>query len=76
MLLQGGFERAQLGIDATERGELGDHQRIVTLAEAVQVENQSAEVAIGKLASLAQEAHAAANTPARAEAGWAGAARV
>jgi hypothetical protein len=48
-----GFERAQLGVDVPERAELGDHQRVIALAEAVQVEDQPAEVAIGELASLA-----------------------
>jgi hypothetical protein len=48
-----GFERAQLGVDVSERAELGDHQRVVTLAEAVQVEDQPAEVAVGELTSLA-----------------------
>jgi hypothetical protein len=71
-LSQGCLEYAQLGVDVAERGELGDHQRVVALAKAVQVEDQPAEVAVGKLARLAQEARATAHTPAGAETGWAG----
>ena len=68
-LAEGGFERAQLGVDVPERGELGQHERVVALAEAVQVEDEPAEVAVGELARLAQEARAAADAAARAEAG-------
>ena len=42
-LCQGGLERAQLGVDVAERAQLGEHQRVVALAEAVQVEDQPAE---------------------------------
>ena len=73
VLGEGAFERAQLGVDVAERRELGEHQRVVALAEAVQVEDQAAEVAVGELARLAQEARAAAHAPALAEPGWPGA---
>ena len=63
-----GLERAQLGVDAGERAQLGEHQRVVALSEAVQVEDEPAEVAVGELARLAQEARAAAHATARAEA--------
>ena len=72
VLGEGAFERAQLGVDLTERAELGEHERVVALAEAVQVVDQPAEVAIGELARLAQEARAAAHAPALAEAGRSG----
>ena len=68
-LLQGAFERAQLGVDVAERGQLGEHEGVVALPEAVQVEDQAAEVAVGELARLAQEAGAAARATARSEAG-------
>ena len=63
------FERAQLGVDLAERRELGEHERVVALAEAVEVEDQAAEVAVGELARLAQEARAAAHAPTLAEPG-------
>ena len=66
------LERAQLGVDLAERVQLGEHERVVALAEAVQVEDEPAEVAVGELARLAQEARAAARAPARAEAGLLG----
>ena len=66
-LLQRAFERAQLAVDAIEHAQLGDHQWVVALAEAVQVEDQPAEVAVGELTGLAQEAHAPARAPACAE---------
>ncbi len=71
-LLQGGLERAQLTIDVAEGGELGDHQRVVAPAEAMQVEDQAAEVAVGQLARLAQKPRAPAHAPARTEPGRAG----
>src|SRR5207302_834437 len=63
------FEASQLAVDAFDRRELGEHEWVVALAEAVEVEDEAAEVAVGQLASLAQEARAAANAPAREEAG-------
>jgi hypothetical protein len=68
-LLEGGFERAQLGVYLGERAELGDHERVVALPESMQVEHQPAEVPIGELAGFPQESRAAAHAPARAEAG-------
>ena len=62
------LQRAQLGVDVPERVELGDHQSVVALAEAVQVEDEAAEVAIGELTCLAQEARAPAHASARSEA--------
>ena len=69
VLGEGAFERAQLDVDLAERRELGEHERVVALAEAVEVVDQTAEVAVGELARLAQEARAAAHAPALAEAG-------
>jgi len=70
-LLQGALQRAQLGVELADRAQLGEHQRVVALAEPVKVEDQASEVAVGELARLAQEARAAAHAPARPEAGWA-----
>lgn len=53
MLGEGSFERAQLGVDLTERAELGEYERVVASAEAVQVVDQPTEVAVGELAGLA-----------------------
>ena len=58
-----------LGVDVSERRQLRQHQRVVALAEAMQVEDEASEVAIGELACLAQEADPAANPPPRDEAG-------
>jgi len=69
VVAQAVFEPAQLGVDLTQRGELGEDQRVVALAEAVQVEYESAEIAVGKLARLAQEAGATTHAPALTEAG-------
>jgi hypothetical protein len=66
---QRGLQRSQLGVDVRERRQLGHHQGVVPLAEAVEVEDEAAEVAVGELARLAQEAHAPAGTPSGAEAG-------
>ena len=52
------LESPQLAVDVAERVELVEHERVVALPEAVQVEDQSSEVAVGELAGLAQEAHA------------------
>ncbi len=68
-LAQGAFDRAQLAVDVAERRQLGEHERVVALPEAVQVEDESAEIAIRELACLAQEAQAAARPTARLEAG-------
>ena len=72
LLAECGLQRAQLRIDLAERAQLGDHQGVVALSEAVQVEDKPAEVAIGELARLAQKARAAAHAPARPEAGLRG----
>jgi hypothetical protein len=53
MLIEGGLQRAQLRVDLAERAQLGDHQSVVALPEAVQVEDQPAKVAVGELARLA-----------------------
>jgi len=66
---QGGLQRDQLGVDLAECVQLRHHQRVVALPEAVQGEDQAAEVAVGELTSPAQKAGATANTPARAETG-------
>lgn len=68
MVAQAVFESAQLGVDLAQRRELGEHQRVVALAEAVQIEHEPTEIAIGKLARLAQKARATAHAPALAEA--------
>jgi hypothetical protein len=69
-----GFDRTQLGIDLREGGELREHERVVALPEAVEVEDETPEVAVGELPRLAQEACATAHAAARAEAcgglGW------
>ena len=66
---QGSFEGAQLGVDASDRLELGEHQLVVASAEPVQVEHEPAEVAVGQLARLAQEPHTPAHAPPLAEPG-------
>jgi hypothetical protein len=68
---QGVLQRAQLGVDVAEGVQLGQHQRVVALPEAMQVEDQPAEVPVGQLARLVQEARASARTPTRAEPGLA-----
>jgi hypothetical protein len=69
-LAQGRFERTQLGVYVAQRAELAQHELVVSLVEAMQVEHEPAEVAVGELAYLAQEADAAAQAAARREAGW------
>jgi hypothetical protein len=54
--LQGALERAQLGVDLRERVQLGEDQRVVACSEAMQVEDETAEIAVGQLARLAQKA--------------------
>jgi hypothetical protein len=54
-IVQRVFELAQLRVDLAQRRELGEHERIVALTEAMQVEHQSTEVAVGELAPLAQK---------------------
>ena len=68
-LAEGRFQRAQLGVDLPKRVQLVEHQLIVALAEAMQVEDEPAEVAVGELPSLAQEARSATCASPRAEAG-------
>jgi hypothetical protein len=67
-LSERGLERAKLAVDLTERAQLREHERVVSLAEAMQVEDQATEVAIGELAGLAQKARTAAQAAARPEA--------
>ena len=66
-LLQSGLDRAQLPVDVAESRQLGEHERIVALAELMEVEDQASEVSIGELAGLAQEANAPTSTTTRAE---------
>jgi hypothetical protein len=47
------FERAQLRVDVSKCAELGVYQRVISLAKAVQVEDEPAEVAVSQLARLA-----------------------
>ncbi len=68
-LAERSFDRAQLGVDLIERCQLREYERVVALSEPVQVEDQAAEVAVGELARLAQEARATARPTARLEAG-------
>lgn len=68
MLAECSFERPQLGVDLPERSELAHYESIVALAEAVEVEDQTTEIAVGELAGLAQEARAATHPPTLAEA--------
>jgi hypothetical protein len=55
LFLQGALQRPQLRVDVSECGELGDNQLVVALTEAMQIEDQATEVAVGQLACLAQE---------------------
>jgi hypothetical protein len=68
VVTQAVFEPTQLGIDLAQRRKLGEHQRVVALAEAVQIEYEPPEIAIGELACLAQEACATTHASALAEA--------
>jgi len=77
-LAERAFDRSQLAVDLRERGQLREYQRVVALPEAMQVEHQPAEVAIGELTCLAQEARTAACATARLESsrrGWVGSIR-
>jgi hypothetical protein len=67
MLLQSALELTQLRIDLGEGAQLGEHERVVALAEAVQIEDKAPEVAVGELAGLAEEANTSAHAPARSE---------
>jgi hypothetical protein len=69
VVAQAVFKPAQLGVDLAQRRELGEHQRVVALAKAVQIEYEPTEIAVGKLARLAQEACATTHAPALTEAG-------
>src|SRR6185437_5962714 len=69
MAAQRGFQLAHLGVHLAQRGELGEHQRVVALPEAVQIEHEPAEVAISELARLAQEARPAAHAATLTKAG-------
>jgi hypothetical protein len=68
-LLQGGFQRAQLRVDLAQRAQLGEHELVVALSEAMQAEDEPSEVAVGELARLAQEAGASSQATACREAG-------
>jgi hypothetical protein len=62
------FEPTQLGVDLAQRRKLGEYQRVVTLAKAVQIEYKPTEIAVCKLTRLAQEAGAATHAPTLAKA--------
>jgi hypothetical protein len=62
------FQRPQLGVDMPDRGQLGEHQRVVALAEAMQVEHEPTEVSVGELTRLAQEPRTATCATARSKA--------
>jgi hypothetical protein len=64
VVTQGVFEPAQLGVDLAQRRKLGEHQWIVALAKAVQIEYEPTEIAVGKLSRLAQEARTTTHAPA------------
>jgi hypothetical protein len=66
-LLEGALELTQLGIHLAESAQLGEDQRVVALSEAVQVEDQAAQVAVAELPCFAEEAQAPAHPPARPE---------
>jgi hypothetical protein len=68
VVTQAAFESAQLGVDLAQCRKLGEHQWIVALAKAVQIEYEPTEIAVGKLARLAQEAGATTHASALAEA--------
>jgi hypothetical protein len=68
VVAQAVFEATQLGIELTQRRKLGEHQWVVALAKAVQIEHEPTEVAVGKLARLAQEAGATTHASTLAEA--------
>jgi hypothetical protein len=67
-LLESPFQRAQLAVDRRERPELGQYERVVALREAVQLEDQTAQIPVGELARPAQEAQTAPHTTALGEA--------
>src|SRR5208283_1705017 len=46
--------------DALERGQLREHERVVALPEAMQVEHEPTEIAVGELTGPAQVARAPA----------------
>jgi hypothetical protein len=52
------FQSPDLPVDLPERGELCEHERVVALSEAVQVEDEAAEVSVGELSRLAQKREA------------------
>ena len=62
------LQRAQLGVDGRERGDLAADELRVLAAELVLVEDEAAEIAVPELAHAPQEAQAAAEATAVAEA--------
>ena len=62
------LERAQLGVDGRQGGDLAADELDVLAAELVLVEDEAAEVAVAELADAPQEAQAAAEATAVAEA--------
>lgn len=68
-LPESALERAQFGVDAVQGRELGGDQGVVTLSEAVQIEDESAEIAVSELPCLEQKMNASADAPAVAEPG-------
>lgn len=70
-LAQRVFDRPQLGVDVAERRQLRHHERVVPLAEPMEVEDKSAQIAVGELPRLAQEPKPPAHAPACAETGLA-----
>jgi hypothetical protein len=68
-ILQRVLDSAQLGVDLAEPVQLGRDQLVAPTAEAMQVEHETAEVAIGELTHGAQVPQAAAQPTARAKAG-------
>jgi hypothetical protein len=63
--LQRVLECAKLGVELAERVQLGQHERVIALTEAMEVEDEPTEIAVGQLTRLAQKAGA----PPRAAAG-------
>ena len=66
--MQHPFELAHLAVDLAQHRQLGEHQLVVALAKAMQVEHESAEIAIGELACLTQEARPPTHAPTLAKA--------
>jgi hypothetical protein len=67
-LLQRPLERSQLGVYVGKCVELGLHHLVVSLAEAVQVEHQPAEVPVSQLPRNSEEARPSSHPAAIEEA--------